>query len=238
MHNTLKWHKTNACKVVPVLEHAMISYDNVQQSRTEAAGINPDSRCSWMVNLTLCLIHKQQLPILINCSKHSNIHQKFWKHWYDWRNNTRLTLCMYIWQLYVALNSIKEKGKPSFLCHFKLTSRRLSYFKTDGQSVCLGVEPILELVFLSERCCLRVAALFLWGALSDERTGLQSAVQTLNGLSSTEPVTILYCLIWDSPNLEGQVPVFISPRNHFYLNSVTTQGVRKTLLLMLLQTYK
>jgi hypothetical protein len=26
-------------------------------------------------------------------------------------------------------------------------------------------------------------------------------------------ITILYCLIWDSPNLEGQVPVFISPRN-------------------------
>jgi hypothetical protein len=24
---------------------------------------------------------------------------------------------------------------------------------------------------------------------------------------------IFYCLIWDSPNLEGQVPVFISPRN-------------------------
>jgi hypothetical protein len=28
-----------------------------------------------------------------------------------------------------------------------------------------------------------------------------------------EPVTILYCLIWDSPNLEGQLPVFKSPRN-------------------------
>jgi hypothetical protein len=25
--------------------------------------------------------------------------------------------------------------------------------------------------------------------------------------------TIFYCLIWDSPNLEGQVPVFISPGN-------------------------
>jgi hypothetical protein len=25
--------------------------------------------------------------------------------------------------------------------------------------------------------------------------------------------TILYCLIWDSPNLEGEVPVFTSPRN-------------------------
>jgi hypothetical protein len=44
------------------------------------------------------------------------------------------------------------------------------------------------------------------------RMGLQFAVQSLNGPSRTEPVTILYCLIWDSPNLEGQVPVFISPR--------------------------
>jgi hypothetical protein len=55
--------------------------------------------------------------------------------------------------------------------------------------------------------------LFLWGALPDERTGLQFAVQSLNGPSRAEPVTIFYCLIWDSPNLEGQVPVFISPRN-------------------------
>jgi hypothetical protein len=30
---------------------------------------------------------------------------------------------------------------------------------------------------------------------------------------SLRPVIIFYCLIWDSPNLEGQVPVFISPRN-------------------------
>jgi hypothetical protein len=43
--------------------------------------------------------------------------------------------------------------------------------------------------------------------------GLWFAVQSLIGLSCTEPVTILYCLIWDSPTLEGQVPVFISPRN-------------------------
>jgi hypothetical protein len=34
--------------------------------------------------------------------------------------------------------------------------------------------------FLSEGCCLKVAVLFLWGALSDERTGLQFAVQSLN----------------------------------------------------------
>jgi hypothetical protein len=31
--------------------------------------------------------------------------------------------------------------------------------------------------------------------------------------SPTELTDMSYCLIWDSPNLEGQVPVFISPRN-------------------------
>jgi hypothetical protein len=38
--------------------------------------------------------------------------------------------------------------------------------------------------------------------------------QSLLGRSPTELTSIIYCLIWDSPNLEGQVPVFtrISPR--------------------------
>jgi hypothetical protein len=67
--------------------------------------------------------------------------------------------------------------------------------------------------FLSECCCLKFAVLYLLDALSDESTGLQFAVQSLNGPCHAEPVTILYCLTWDSPNLEGQVPVFISPRN-------------------------
>jgi hypothetical protein len=31
--------------------------------------------------------------------------------------------------------------------------------------------------------------------------------------SPTELTAISYCLLWDSPNLEGQVPVFITPRN-------------------------
>jgi hypothetical protein len=43
--------------------------------------------------------------------------------------------------------------------------------------------------FLSEGCCLKVAVLCLWGALSDERAGLQLAVQSLSGLSHVEPVT-------------------------------------------------
>jgi hypothetical protein len=39
--------------------------------------------------------------------------------------------------------------------------------------------------------CLKVAVLLLCGALSDERMGLQFAVQSLNGPSHAEPVTIL-----------------------------------------------
>jgi hypothetical protein len=37
--------------------------------------------------------------------------------------------------------------------------------------------------------------------------------QSLLIWSPAELTTIFYCLIWDSPNLEGQFPVFISPRN-------------------------
>jgi hypothetical protein len=37
--------------------------------------------------------------------------------------------------------------------------------------------------------------------------------QSLSGRSPAELTAIFYCLIWDSSNLEGQVLVFISPRN-------------------------
>jgi hypothetical protein len=37
--------------------------------------------------------------------------------------------------------------------------------------------------------------------------------QSLLGRSPAELTTIFNCLIWDSPNLEGQVPVFVSPWN-------------------------
>jgi hypothetical protein len=70
---------------------------------------------------------------------------------------------------------------------------------TVSQPVCLGVKPTLGIVtryyFLSDGCCLKVAVLFLWSVLSDKRTGLQFAVQSLNGASHTKPITILYCFI-------------------------------------------
>jgi hypothetical protein len=37
--------------------------------------------------------------------------------------------------------------------------------------------------------------------------------QTLLRLSPSELTAIFYCLIWDSSNLEGQVPVFMPLRN-------------------------
>jgi hypothetical protein len=40
-----------------------------------------------------------------------------------------------------------------------------------------------------------------------------SPAQSRSGLSPARLKTIFYCLIWDFSSLEGQVPVFISPRN-------------------------
>jgi hypothetical protein len=123
----------------------------------------------------------------------------------------------------IIFTTIRTWNPSLKLCFSEPHSRSWSYFTTDGQSVSMSwcrahsgtSDQILLLVgrLLCESCCVKVAALFLRGALSDERTGLKFAVQSLNRPSRAEPVIILYCLIWDSPNLEGQVPVFISPRN-------------------------
>jgi hypothetical protein len=100
------------------------------------------------------------------------------------------------------------------------TAEGRSYFTTDGQSVSqyvlvsstfVGLAP--RYCFLSECCCLKFEVLFQWGAISDEKTGLQFTVWSLNDPSRAEPVTILCLNFWDSPNLEGKVPIFISPRN-------------------------
>jgi hypothetical protein len=74
---------------------------------------------------------------------------------------------------------------------FPSTNQSRSYFTTDGQPECMSWcrahSPVRRL--MSESWCL----------VSDKRTGLQFAVQSLNGLSRAESVTVLYCLIWDSP---------------------------------------
>jgi hypothetical protein len=37
--------------------------------------------------------------------------------------------------------------------------------------------------------------------------------QSLSSMSPAELTTIFYCLIWDSLNLEGQISIFLSPKN-------------------------
>jgi hypothetical protein len=74
--------------------------------------------------------------------------------------------------------------------------RGRGYFTTDGQSYVFVSSTVVGLAsryyFLSECCWLKLAVLFLWGALSDERTGLQFAVKSLNVPSRAEPTNILY----------------------------------------------
>jgi hypothetical protein len=64
------------------------------------------------------------------------------------------------------------------------------------------------------------AGLLMWGALCDERTCLSFTIPAalasaviLRSESRGTHDHILLSQIRDSPNLEGQVPVFISPRN-------------------------
>jgi hypothetical protein len=88
-----------------------------------------------------------------------------------------------------------------------------SYFTTDGQSAISGLRPGFY-------CHHTVADLLMWSVHSDERTGLP--LQLLLALASAVILGsesrgtrdhILLSQIQDSPNLEGQVAVFISPRS-------------------------
>jgi hypothetical protein len=69
--------------------------------------------------------------------------------------------------------------------------------------------------------CLTIAGFLLWAPSLTRGRVCNFLVQLLLGLAravtlgtkSRRTQTIFYCLIWNSPNLEGQVPVFISSRN-------------------------
>jgi hypothetical protein len=94
--------------------------------------------------------------------------------------------------------------------------RSRSYFTTDGQSasMCWYRAPLWDLrpdITFSRNVAVWNLRSCFYGAPSLTR-GRVCNLQC-NHPSRAEPVTILYCLIWDSPNLEGQVPIFISPRN-------------------------
>jgi hypothetical protein len=107
---------------------------------------------------------------------------------------------------------------------------------TVSRPVCPGVRRptgtcdqcffLLEISFRHMRVCYFVAPSLTRGRVCNLLYNCFWALpeQSLLGRSPAELTTIFYCLIWDSPNLEGQVPIFISPRNRVAVNlpGVTT----------------
>jgi hypothetical protein len=85
-----------------------------------------------------------------------------------------------------------------------LTARSDSHVKIS--SILVGLAT--RYYFLSEGCCLVSVGRPLW---REDGSAICSVIT--QWCESRRTRTILYCLIWDSPNLEGQVPVFIPPRN-------------------------
>jgi hypothetical protein len=77
-------------------------------------------------------------------------------------------------------------------------------------------------------CCQTASGLLMWGALSYERTGLSftklllvlASAVILGSKSCETHDHILLAQVRHSPNLEGQVPVFIFPRNRVALGSL------------------
>jgi hypothetical protein len=75
---------------------------------------------------------------------------------------------------------LKHMGGSHMLCQVELRSSKLLYNRRWVSHYVLVSSTLVGLVaryyFLSECCCLKAAVLFLWGAFSDERTGLQFSV--------------------------------------------------------------
>jgi hypothetical protein len=95
---------------------------------------------------------------------------------------------------------------------------------TDSQSASLSWRPsgtrdqfffLLEISLRQLRVCYFVAPSLTRGRVCNLLYNCFWVLpeQSLLGWSPAELTAIFYCLIWDSPNLEGQVSVFISPRN-------------------------
>jgi hypothetical protein len=101
----------------------------------------------------------------------------------------------------------------------------VNLWPTVSRPVCLGVRRpsgtfdqfffLLEISFGQLHVCYFVAPSLTRGRVCILLYSCFLALpeQSLLGRSTAELTAIFYCLIWDSPNLEGQVPVFIFPRN-------------------------
>jgi hypothetical protein len=137
--------------------------------------------------------------------------------------SSTMTALVLIYELVTSSASLVRWLTLHYWTSFRLnqSNRVESYVTTDGQSASLSwyQAPIWGL-WPDFYYCWTLAGLLIWDALSDERTGLSITIAAvfakaviLRSESRGAHDHILLSQICDSPNLEGQVPVFISPRN-------------------------
>jgi hypothetical protein len=112
----------------------------------------------------------------------------------------------WVWGLDCVAGLVCVHGKALRIRDFRF--RLFCNRRSDGQS---GWRPVTRFLLLSGICGLRFEGRSPWR--EDDSTIYSYNLLSLSGPSPSELMTTSHCLIWDSPNLEGQVPVFISSRN-------------------------
>jgi hypothetical protein len=108
---------------------------------------------------------------------------------------------------------------------YPIVEVEVNWRPTVSPPVCFGVSHpsgtrdqlffLLEISFRELRVCYFVAPSLKRGRVCNLLYNCFWTLpeQSLLSRSPAELTAIFYCLIWTSPNMEGQVPGFISPRN-------------------------
>jgi hypothetical protein len=129
----------------------------------------------------------------------------------------------WIGQSHHCSRSVEQTPWENIRCSFNEVEVNLR--PTVRRPVCLGVRHpsgtrnqfffLLEISFRQLLVCYFVTPSLTRGRVCNLLYNCFWALPELSllGRSPVELKAIFYCLIWDSPNLEVQVPIFVSPRN-------------------------